>query len=240
MSKEGGPPANDPVPTPRGVEHRGQLKALYLFAGTRRKSGLGPSLRRHCIKKGLKVKLVEVDVLRGGRRHDMLAFGRQQRLLSRVKRREYDLVAASPPCSTFSRVRWANRRGPPPLRTKAYPRGFPWLARRWMQSATDANRLVDFTAKVLHEQLSSDNRAMAILEHPEDLGAVRDGHSPGGQVPGPMPTFLLIQPDVISFSATASACEKGAQWQVALGLLSEMGEREGQPDTILFNAAVSA
>ena len=32
----------------------------------------------------------------------------------------------------------------------------------------------------------------------------------------------LLTPNVVSFSASVSACEKGKQWEGALGLLQEM------------------
>ena len=35
-----------------------------------------------------------------------------------------------------------------------------------------------------------------------------------------------LEPDVISFSAAITACEKGEQWQQALGMLSEMQHRQ--------------
>ncbi|CAE8722197.1 unnamed protein product, partial [Polarella glacialis] len=54
---------------------------------------------------------------------------------------------------------------------------------------------------------------------------------------GPQP---LCQPDVVSFSSTMSAFEKASQWQMALGLLSQMPDRALRPDRILFNACVSA
>jgi pentatricopeptide repeat protein len=50
----------------------------------------------------------------------------------------------------------------------------------------------------------------------------------------------LNRPDVISYSAAISACEKGSQWQRALDLLKEMREQDVQPDLPCFNAAISA
>ncbi|CAK0824584.1 unnamed protein product [Prorocentrum cordatum] len=39
-----------------------------------------------------------------------------------------------------------------------------------------------------------------------------------------------LEPDVISYSAGISACEKGEQWQRALALLSDMRETKLEPD----------
>ena len=50
----------------------------------------------------------------------------------------------------------------------------------------------------------------------------------------------VVTPDVISFSAAISACEKGGQWERALALLEEMRERAWSRNVISFNAAISA
>ena len=49
-----------------------------------------------------------------------------------------------------------------------------------------------------------------------------------------------MTPDVITFSAAISACEKGGQWQRALALLDEMRAARVTPDVITFSAAISA
>jgi pentatricopeptide repeat protein len=47
-----------------------------------------------------------------------------------------------------------------------------------------------------------------------------------------------IQPNVISYSAAISACEKGRQYQKALDLLSKMEERGIQLNVISYSAAI--
>jgi pentatricopeptide repeat protein len=49
-----------------------------------------------------------------------------------------------------------------------------------------------------------------------------------------------VEPNVISFSAAISACEKGGQWERALGLLGEMRAVGVEPDVISFNAVIQA
>ncbi|CAK0843427.1 unnamed protein product [Prorocentrum cordatum] len=51
---------------------------------------------------------------------------------------------------------------------------------------------------------------------------------------------VKLEPDVISYNAGTSACEKGEQWQRALALLSEMREAKLEPDVISYVAATCA
>ena len=48
-----------------------------------------------------------------------------------------------------------------------------------------------------------------------------------------------VQPDVISYSAAISACEKAGQWE-ALSLLREMPAAGLRPNVVSYNAAISA
>ena len=47
-----------------------------------------------------------------------------------------------------------------------------------------------------------------------------------------------VAPDVYSFNAAISACEKGGQWERALSLLDEMRSAGVEPDVYSFNAAL--
>ena len=73
------------------------VRVLYLFAGARRKSSLAQSLRVACKSFHHKVAIDEVDVLRGGHRHDLLNKKRQNKVISKIKQGHYHFVAASPP-----------------------------------------------------------------------------------------------------------------------------------------------
>ena len=121
------------------------VQVLYLFAGAKRRSGLAASLKKAFRGTGLRVNVVEMDVLRGGARHDLLSEARQKRLLKRISEGAFVLVVSSPPCGTFSRARHANRKGPRPVRSKAFPLGFPWLRGRARKHVQEANELVDFS-----------------------------------------------------------------------------------------------
>ena len=49
-----------------------------------------------------------------------------------------------------------------------------------------------------------------------------------------------LEPNVITFSALISACEKGQQWQLALGFLEEMRWSGLELNVITVNAVISA
>ena len=47
-------------------------------------------------------------------------------------------------------------------------------------------------------------------------------------------------PDVVSYSAAISTCEKGKQWEGALALLQEMVRKELTPNVVSYSSAISA
>ena len=51
---------------------RRELRVLYLFAGARRKSGLGGSLLKACSGTAVRVRMEEMDILQGGQKHNLL------------------------------------------------------------------------------------------------------------------------------------------------------------------------
>ena len=50
----------------------------------------------------------------------------------------------------------------------------------------------------------------------------------------------VLQPNVICYSAAITACEKGGEWRKALHLLLKMINSGVEPDTIAYNASISA
>ena len=105
---------NDLAQGPVGRTDRRLLQVLYLFSGPKRKSGLAKSLRR--ARKGTNVKfnIKEVDIIRGGRKHDMLIKTKRERIMKSVREGAWDMIAASPPRNTFSRARGQTARAPHP------------------------------------------------------------------------------------------------------------------------------
>jgi len=62
------------------------LRVLYLFAGVKRKSDLGSFLRRRCRISAVSLAIEEVDVLRDGRRHNLLSGTRKSAYLGKISR----------------------------------------------------------------------------------------------------------------------------------------------------------
>jgi hypothetical protein len=149
------------------------FKALYLFAGLKRKASIGDLLLRH----GWTVD--ELDILRS-RKQDLSRKHLRERILGKVASGEYQLVISSPPCDTFTRVKYANSFGPAPTRSKQYLRGFPWLSPAKRRTTNLGNLFADFSYEVIQTQLRSGaSLNLAIMEHPEDLGVVLSGKHKG-------------------------------------------------------------
>ena len=102
----------------------------------------------------------------------------QQQLLSKIAAGRYFAVLLSPPCSTFTRVTWANRRGPRPVRSFVKLRGFTRLSWPERKRANWGNILTDFSFEAFEKQMVHAD-AMALYENPEDSGAIRAGENRG-------------------------------------------------------------
>ena len=144
------------------------LRAVYLFAGAKRKSEIGKMLRNT----GWTID--EIDILRGGKEHDLTRPGIQQGILDKLRNSHYQLMLISPPCDSFTRVKFANTFGPRPVRSKEWPNGFPYLTWREKRTVQLADTLVSFSARSILEHIKQNNH-MLVLEFPEDLGAVQHG-----------------------------------------------------------------
>ena len=152
------------------------LSVLYLFAGKERRADVGDHLRTLCAATGLQVKVVEVDILRDPVKHDLLSDQAWAELVRRVSDHEFQMVMATPPCNTHSRVVWANSQGPRPLRSKRYPMGFPWLEGAQLLKCRQANLLVSRSLEIA--ALAASIGAFFLIEHPEDLGTTATGGDP--------------------------------------------------------------
>ena len=98
---------------PEKEEGRFTLRVLYLFAGADRKTSVAHYLRKLVEKEGWALEMVEVDLKRGDQ-FDLTQEQLQSKILKDIAAGKFHCVVCTPPCSTWTRVRMANCRGPPP------------------------------------------------------------------------------------------------------------------------------
>ena len=149
---------------------------MYLFAGHQRHSDIGSFLRKAERSGKFRLVLMQFDIERSPE-HDLTDDGLWARIFSLLKEGDWVLIVA-PPCNTFSRARFQHQQhpGPKTLRTRMWPKGFPWLSDRDKKKVSEANLFVERSLKAC--ELTAAANGCFILEHPEDLGAVR-GEQPG-------------------------------------------------------------
>ena len=178
---------------------------LSLFAGRSRRSSLANYLKQAGKIHKITVIVKEVDILQNKRKHDLTNGARRRHYMELIRKGSFDFVAASPPCNTFSRARGANTQGPRAVRSKLHPRGLPDLTWKENEELGKANVLVDFTAEALEAQLEI-NDSMALLEHPEDLGAgSRD------EAPASIWEWISIR-RLLTFKGTVTGAIRQSNW----------------------------
>ena len=149
------------------------VKVMYLFAGGRRRSDVAAYLKEAEASGKIRLILKEFDVERSPE-HDLTNVALWTEIIETLEEGQWFIIV-SPPCNTFSRARFQRRHpGPRPLRTKAWPRGFPWLSNANRQKVEEANFFVDKCVEACEHAFNFNG--FFILEHPEDLGVVDDEH----------------------------------------------------------------
>ncbi|CAE8725125.1 unnamed protein product [Polarella glacialis] len=162
-----------------------EFKVLYLFAGDHRKCSLKECLSAlfgkkegKALKKSFTVLLVfeEWDILRGDE-FDLSKKTVQENLNAKITAGVYDYVLMSPPCNSWTRVLFANRWGPSPVRSAQHPWGFPWLKKADKLRAELGNCFVKHCLAILKicrdaVSVQTGRRVRVFWEHPEDLGAL--------------------------------------------------------------------
>ena len=171
---------------------------LYLFSGRPRKNSIAAWLRKLSKKLGVTVQVEMVDIQ--VRPHlDVTLSKVRDFLLSKISTGQYFAILLSPPCSTFSRAPWANKKGPRPVRSFVFPRGFTRMTWSERKRTDWGNVLADFSFQAFATHAASNPEGMEAFENPEDLGAVKTGEHQGVR-PSSMwqwPDFdmLLLQED---------------------------------------------
>ena len=133
------------------------FSVAYVFAGPERKNDLRSFLQTWADGfKDIELRMREIDTVRGeAADHDLSAPKLQEAFIDEVRCARYDATISTPPCNTFSRVLYANKRGPPPCRSKLYPWGFPWLQGANLRRINKGNELMKFNIAVLNAAASS-------------------------------------------------------------------------------------
>ena len=148
---------------------------LYIFAGKKRQTSLRACLERF-VSEEFNIKVIEIDIIHG-EDHDLSRQEVREAWLARIRDGEFTAILCTPPCSTWTRVRMANMRGPPPLRSRQYPKGYPWLKNHLRSQVELGTILVSFMVEVYiaaNEAITLRRVSFVWLfsEHPEDLGRV--------------------------------------------------------------------
>ena len=160
-----------------GTDAKQVCRVLYIFSGRPRKNSVSSWLKKLSKHLGIAVEVEMVDI-RVRPFLDLTDHGTQQRLLNKIAAGRYFAVLISPPCSTFSRVTWANRKGPRPVRSFTHPRGMARLTWSERKRADWGNTMADFAFEAFTTQMAHGGH-MALFENPEDLGAVKSGEHAG-------------------------------------------------------------
>ena len=152
------------------------MNVLYLFAGAPRRADINSFLHGYSQAQHFTLHVREVDIERS-ESDDLSRDQLWEEIFAEIKDGKYDVLIMSPPCGTWSRVRfqWQLHPGPRPQRNKSWPWGFPWLSSAQRKKVDLANYFVSQTIRAAH--LASEVGAFFLIEHPEDLGTV-NGESP--------------------------------------------------------------
>ena len=208
------------------------LRVLYIFAGMKRKADIEDCLKQLANEFHFELKMHCVDLVRS-EEDDVLRNNLWEDLAFRIKNRSFDFVIITPPCSTHSRARHSYAPGPPPVRSRLYPLGYPWLFGRHKREVEMANRFVEIMIEGF--RLAAEVGSFYLGEHPEDLGAGANGE---------VPASIWNLPDIQNLPNVSTGalfqCPFGASTSKPTRLISNwvlynpILASEGGPNTVFF------
>ena len=151
---------------------RDVLRILYVFSGKSRKGSVSHWCKKLAKRFSITVEVAMIDIK--VRPHlDLTKESVRKRILLKLQTGNYHAIILSPPCSTFSRAPWSNRKGPRPVRSYVHHRGLQRLT--WSErKKADWGNTLDFTLKLIQTAINKDVRFI-LFENPEDLGALQQG-----------------------------------------------------------------
>ena len=126
-----------PTQTIPALNGKRTLRCLYLFAGIEREASIAKHLVEMCKKDGHGLQFWSVDVLIGGKGHDLLNRDSQNDFLRMIEEGRFDIQVLSPPCGSWSRANWSTNKGPALVEIDTTLGGFPTCP---STSASDARR----------------------------------------------------------------------------------------------------
>ncbi len=100
------------------------MSRTSVFVGKERHSDVARWLTALCSLYNCTVEVEEVHILQDASQ-DVTQPLVWQELLRKLACGTLDVLIITPPCNTHTRFRFAYGRGPKPIRTKNWPRGFP-------------------------------------------------------------------------------------------------------------------
>ena len=149
------------------------MRILYVFSGKNRKGSVSHWCKKLAKRLSITVEVEMIDI-KVKPHYDLTKESVRRLLIQKLQTRSYHVVIFSPPCSTFSRAPWSNRKGPRPVRSFVFPKGLQRLTWHERNKANWGNTLKDFTFQMI--QVAIDQQVPLILfENPEDLGALQHG-----------------------------------------------------------------
>ena len=89
----------------------GAVASVVPFLGAPRRWDMQSCLKQLCATEGLNLDMLCVDIKRRPW-IDLSNTKEREKLLEQIRQGKFDAIILSPPCSTFSRACWANRKGP--------------------------------------------------------------------------------------------------------------------------------
>ena len=105
--------------------------------------------------------------------HDLSKDSIVQKVLQRIKNKEFIAAMIAPPCNTHSRAQFSDNPGPNPLRTKEHPHGVPNLSAKLKNKVKTADKLIKNSVDIAEACHTA--RIPYLIEHPENLGATPKG-----------------------------------------------------------------
>ena len=140
---------------------------FYVFAGEARQSSVAEFCKQIAGKFSARCIVIEWDVLRQSFHNVLLGDNRQLHDWL-IRTFPFDFYFNTPPCDSWCRAHFLRGTGPPPLRNRIYPLGFPWAKQADRLKLEVANDLNFFCWEACAAACEAGIDTLS--EFPEDLG----------------------------------------------------------------------